>query len=57
MNMFDTEISPYYRHGATSGAASATLEGSFSGTEGPEAANKLVSAIKIKLGQLNALQF
>ena len=51
--MFSTE----YSHGATSGSASATFHGSFTGTEGPEAANRLVTAIKIELGQLNSLQF
>ena len=51
--MFSSE----YLHGATSGVSSATLVGSFTGTEGPEVANRLVTAIKIKLGQLNSLQF
>ena len=42
-------------HGATKGVgASATLEGfelsRFSGTEGPEIANQLATAIKITLG-------
>ena len=50
--MFSSE----YSHGATSGSASATFHGSFTGTEGPEAANRLVTAIKIDLGQLNSLQ-
>ena len=51
--MFSSE----YSHGAISGSASATFHGSFTGTEGPEAANRLVTAIKIELGQLNSLQF
>ena len=55
--MFSTHNYSNNRHGATSGSTSATFQGSFSGTEGPEAANKLCSTIKIKLGQINALQF
>ena len=55
--MYSFNDYPNNRHGATSGSPSATLQCSFSGTEGPEAANKLCSAIKIKLGQINALQF
>jgi len=51
--MFSSE----YSHGATSGSASATFHGSFTGTEGPEAANRLVTEIKIQLGQLNSLHF
>ena len=48
-------------HGATKGVSSATLEGfelsRFSGTEGPEIANQLATAIKITLGRMNAIQF
>ena len=51
--MFSSE----YSHGATSGVSSATLVDSFTGTEGLEVANRLVTAIKIKLGRLNSLQF
>ena len=51
--MFSSE----YSHGATSGSASATFHGSFTGTEGPEAANRLVTETKIQLGQLNSLHF
>ena len=51
--MFSSE----YSHGATSGSASATFHDSFTGTEGPEAANHLVTGIKIQLGQLNSLHF
>ena len=50
-------ISSEYSHGATSGSASATFYGNFTGTKRPEAANRLVTAIKIELGQLNSLQF
>ena len=51
--MFSSE----YSHGATSGQNSATFHGSFTGTEGAEAANRLVTEIKIQLGQLNSLHF
>ena len=55
--MFTSE----YSHGATKGSASATLEGfelsRFSGTEGPEIANQLATAIKITLGRMNSIQF
>ena len=48
-------------HGATKGVASATLEGfelsRFSGTEGPEIANQLSTAIQITLGRINSIQF
>jgi hypothetical protein len=48
-------------HGATRGSANATLEGFelslFSGTEGPEVANQLSSAIQITLGRMNALSY
>ena len=48
-------------HGATRGSANATLESLelslFSGTEGPEVANQLSSAIQITLGRMNALSF
>ena len=48
-------------HGATKGVASATLEGfelsRFSGTEGPEIANQLSTAIQITLGRMNSIQF
>ena len=53
--MFSSE----YSHGATKGSASATLEGfelsRFSGTEGPEVANQLATAIKITLGRMNSI--
>jgi len=55
--MFSNNDYSINRHGATKGSTNQTLFGSFSGTEGPEAANKLCSIIKIKLGQINALQF
>ena len=55
--MFSSE----YSHGATKGSASATLEGfelsRFSGTEGPEIANQLSTAIQITLGRMNSIQF
>ena len=48
-------------HGATKGSASTTLEGfelsRFSGTEGPEIANQLSTAIQITLGRMNSIQF
>ena len=48
-------------HGATKGSASALLDNfilsHFSGTEGPEIANQLSTAIKITLGRMNSLQF
>jgi len=58
--MFDTELS-HSPHGATKGVVSAPLDSfnlsQFSGTEGPEIANQLSTAIKITLGQMNSLQF
>ena len=48
-------------HGATRGSTNANLDGFelslFSGTEGPEVANQLSSAIQITLGRMNALSF
>ena len=59
--MFSTHDYSNNPHGATRGSADATLEGLelslFSGTEGPEVANQLSSAIQITLGRMNALSF
>ena len=54
--MFDTEFS-HSPHGATKGSISETLLERFSGTEGPETANKICAEIKIALERMNALQF
>ena len=45
------------QHGTTKGVDSSTLLERFSGTEGPETANKVSTEIKIALGKMNALQF
>ena len=59
--MFSTHDYSNNRHGATRGSANATLDGFelslFSGTEGPEIANQLSSAIQITLGRMNALTY
>ena len=59
--MFSFNDYPNNPHGATTGSTNATLDGFelslFSGTEGPEVANQLCSAIQITLGRMNALSF
>ena len=58
--MFSTEFSNS-SHGATKGSTSSTLTGYemplFTGTEGPEAATHLYTAIEITLGRMNGLPF
>ena len=54
MFSYDKSTSP---HGATKGSVSETLLERFSGTEGPEIANKISAEIKIALGKMDALNF
>ena len=52
---YSTEFT-HSSHGATKGPISDTLLERFSGTEGPETANKICVEIKIALGRMNPLQ-